>query len=144
MKFNAKAIAMHPIVATIVVGALVTFAVFAGFLLAKTGVNTPYLALLPAVVLCCDFYGFRYSLWAAIAGTVSAWYFFVTPVWTFEPPSLGDFVQLVSFLGVTLFACWVIEEQRRYIRQLETALGGPLQADAPVDAKTRGESIARP
>jgi len=123
MKINVKAILFHPIIAATVVGALVTLAMFAGFLLAQKGVNTPYLFVLPAAVLCCDFYGFRYSLWAAIVGTISAWFFFVTPVWTFEPPSLGDFIELMGFLGATLFVCWIIEEQRNMIRELEKPRG---------------------
>lgn len=122
MNARAKAVAGGPVAEMLVIGVLLAIAVVAGRLLADTGVRVPYLAVLPVVVLCCDFYGFRAALWATILGGIAAWYAFVDPFMTFALPGKGDAIQLVSFVGVSLFVSWALATYRTTILDLERSL----------------------
>jgi K+-sensing histidine kinase KdpD len=138
MKSKAKAIADHPVVELLVIGVLLALAIVAARLLADTGVRVPYLALLPVVVLSCDFYGFRAALWTTVVGGIAAWYFFVEPFMTFVLPDLGDAIQLASFIGVSLFVSWALDTYRTAILILEKSL-----EEAGSEAAGSGGSIPK-
>jgi K+-sensing histidine kinase KdpD len=114
---------VHPatrvaVVVALLMMALATTAALSG----STDTRLPYIALLPALALCCDLCGFRVALIATAACTAFTWYAFVDPVMTFEPPSLSDGVQLACFVVVTVFVCWMISLYRNEIARLQRRL----------------------
>lgn len=110
-----KAHILPSALATIFVMGFVTFVALE---LAAIRVEAPYLLYLPAVVFCYRFGGKVTALSATLIGSLSTWYFFIPPVWTFQPPDPHDLVTLLLFVGVSLFLCAVIHDMNREIEEV--------------------------
>ncbi len=109
----------HRVGRIVVVGLALSAAVMIARILADTGVRVPYIALLPALVVCCDVYGLRVALWMTAASSIVAWYVFVEPIMSLGLPSLSDAVQLLCFVAVAAFVCWVLSVYRAEILRLD-------------------------
>jgi K+-sensing histidine kinase KdpD len=113
------AAAAHPGARVVVVVVLQMIALATTIVLSGLDTRLPYIAFLPALVLCCDLYGLKIALAVTAASTILTWYAFVDPVMTFDLPSIGDTVQLVCFVIVTVFVCWVVSIYRTEIARLQ-------------------------
>ncbi len=110
-----KAHILPSALATIFVMGFVTFVALE---LAAIRVEAPYLLYLSAVVFCYRFGGKVTALSAILIGSVSTWFFFIPPVWVFQPPDLQYLVTLLLFVGVTLFLCAIIHDMNREIEEV--------------------------
>ena len=95
----------------VVAGAAVTSCVLVGYAMCWLDVNAPYLAMLPAIVVCCALGGLVLASWAILFSAIALWYFFLSPG-GFAVPNSGDFGHLLFFVLVAFFACWLIDGLR--------------------------------
>jgi K+-sensing histidine kinase KdpD len=104
-----------PLIAVIFVMGFVTFIALE---LAALGVEAPYLLFLPAVIFCYVFGSLVTAAAALLVGTLSTWYFFIPPVWSFAPPSLEYNITLLLFICVAIVMCVIIYDLNRQIEKL--------------------------
>ena len=104
-----------PLIAVIFVIGFVTFIALE---LAALGVEAPYLLFLPAVVFCYMFGSIVTAVAALLFGTLSTWYFFIPPVWSFALPSLEYNITLLLFICVAIIMCAIIYDLNRQIEKL--------------------------
>lgn len=81
-------------------------------LLRRAGVDVPYLCFLVGIVACCAFGGWALAAWALVFSALGLWYFFLPPS-GFGWPEYSDAAHLIVFIGVSFFACSIIDGQRR-------------------------------
>jgi K+-sensing histidine kinase KdpD len=86
---------------------------------AEVEIAAPYILFLPAIVACGFLGGVGPGMFATLLGGVGTWYFFIPPIWSFDPPSFIDGLSLLLYLAVVLLVCLPVYRQRRAIRQLE-------------------------
>ena len=89
-----------------------------GLGLARMGVDDPELALVPAVIILWLIDGTAGGLAGLIAASIVAWFFFLPPSWSFRISSLSEFGELVLFVCVIGFVCYVIQGQKNRIAEL--------------------------
>ncbi len=104
-----------PLIAVIFVMGFVTFIALE---LAALGVEAPYLLFLPAVIFCYVFGSLVTAAAALLVGTLSTWYFFIPPVWSFAPPSHEYNNTLLLFICVAIVMCVIIYDLNRQIEKL--------------------------
>lgn len=88
-----------------------------GIILRWAGINAPYLVFVPAIVGICALAGFVLALWTVFFSTLGLWLIFVPPR-AFALPKIGDVAHIAIFVGVSIFACWIIDRLRRSNEQL--------------------------
>jgi K+-sensing histidine kinase KdpD len=79
---------------------------------AELRINGIFPLFLPAIVLCCWLRGFAGAAAATALSSIVLWCFFVPPE-GFIVPSLREAGHFVVFLGVAIFVCRIIIQQRQ-------------------------------
>jgi K+-sensing histidine kinase KdpD len=89
-----------------------------GLGLARLGVDDPEMALLPAVVIAWLIDGIAGGLTGIALATISGWFFFMPPAWSFRVPDMGSSVSFLLYIAVTAFVCYVVQGQKNRIAEL--------------------------
>jgi K+-sensing histidine kinase KdpD len=97
---------------------LMTVATAIGLGLKRLGVDDPELALVPAVILLWLIDGLGGGISAVIVATGIAWYIFLPPQWSFRIADASELWELIIYVAVTGFICYVIEGQKKRITEL--------------------------
>jgi K+-sensing histidine kinase KdpD len=86
---------------------------------AEIEIAAPYILFLPAIVACGSLGGVGPGLFATLIGGIGTWYFFLPPIWSFDPPTFIDGLSLLLYLAVVVLVCLPVYRQRRAIERLE-------------------------
>jgi len=97
---------------------LMAFATAVGLGLRHLGVDDPELALVPAVVVLWLINGVGGGIFAVLVATVITWYIFLPPQWSFRIADSAELWELMIYVAVTCFVCYVIEGQKKRITGL--------------------------
>ncbi len=100
-----------------VIGLCVGLCLLLDIALDSLEIKTPYLTLMPAIVGACAIGGFGAALWAIFFSSLGLLYFFILPMGS-ALPIYCDLAHLGVFIGIALFACWIIDGLKRTNAQL--------------------------
>lgn len=84
-------------------------------------VEAPYLLLLLGILAATMIGGASAGLIAIMLATVTTWFFFIPPVWSFALPSAGDALTIVLFVLVAAASARLYYRQREMIEELNAA-----------------------
>lgn len=97
---------------------LMAIATAIGLGLKHLGVDDPELALVPAVIVLWLIDGIGGGICAVAIATAIAWYIFLPPQWSFRIADASELWELIIYVSVTAFICYVIEGQKKRITEL--------------------------
>ncbi|HYD65014.1 sensor histidine kinase [Azospirillum sp.] len=95
-------------------------AILAVFVVVRLALDTvlpgyPFLILLPAVMLIALLFDHGTGLYAAVLGTVCAWFLFIPPRFSFDWPDLPNGVALALYVPIALLMVRIIEDLRKAV-----------------------------
>jgi hypothetical protein len=82
---------------------------------------TPYMTFFPTIALATVLCGWRPALLVLVLASISSWFFFLPPAWSFAWPGAHNLVALCGFLLVGAFELVLVATLVEFVRRLEVA-----------------------